>query len=641
MNGDSISELIEINVYNNISTSFLITDQKYSTIEQANIPGVVVNEPYPFYSDANRNGNYEFYLFTTIDSQLFINSCELNKHEIVSYQRKVVSIKLWEGVPEIEINPYGFIDINRDGFDEVIFTVMAGYSLQPRKLFAYDIINDTIFESPNSFAYYTIISHNDFNDDGFPIFLTRTWAPGNIPIDSVVEYTDQSAWIMIFDHQLNFKYKPIELPGFTSNVSTYAIKNSDKIYYLIYWCRKLNQHELIEARLYNNEMNLINTTSIEANYNIALNRIIETLVNGKQKFWHIKGGLNVVELINPIDFSIIKSVSFEDNIKSILQYDIDNDGIIEHILQSANTDDLIIYRHDFSNPVKIYFNDDQYITRNLTNCFRNDGSSLLSIQRGKYCYLIEYKKDYKYYLKFPYYTGIYLLISLIVYIIKGIQSKRIEEKYSMQRQLSELQIRSLKNQADPHFIFNTLNSISSVIYKEDKDAAYDYLNDFSRLIRNVILHADQIQSTLGNELNFTRDYLKLEKLRFKDMFQYEINIEKNINLEQKVPRMILQIYIENAIKHGIMHLKTTGQLNIEVMKMKNYVKLIVDDNGIGRENSKKFNSLSTGRGLKIMNEVFQLYEKLYNVRIEAIIKDKKSESGQALGTKVEILIPRT
>jgi len=202
------------------------------------------------------------------------------------------------------------------------------------------------------------------------------------------------------------------------------------------------------------------------------------------------------------------------------------------------------------------------------------------------------------------------------YLVQKTQKKRIEQKYANERELTKLQIQTIKNQSDPHFIFNALNAISSSILKEDK-----------------------IQISLEEEVEFIQNYLKLEKLRFKEKFNYKISINKHIDQKQNVPRMVIQSYIENAIKHGLMHKENNGLLEIAIKNSNKHLEIIIDDNGVGREKSKEFSGFSTGKGLQIMNRVYELYDKLHNVKITQTIEDKVDNDGNALGTRVRVKIP--
>jgi LytS/YehU family sensor histidine kinase len=192
---------------------------------------------------------------------------------------------------------------------------------------------------------------------------------------------------------------------------------------------------------------------------------------------------------------------------------------------------------------------------------------------------------------------------------------------------------------DPHFTFNALNSISSVIYKENKEKAYRYFTKFSKLIRSSLEVSDKISRTLEEEIDFTRNYLDLEKIRFKENFIYKITIDEKVNMQMTVPKMIIQNYTENAVKHGLKHLEKDRRLFIDLFMAGDHLIINVEDNGIGREQAARKKEISTGKGMAIMNTIYDLYYKLYKIRIEQKIEDLYDASGNATGTRIIISIP--
>ena len=118
-----------------------------------------------------------------------------------------------------------------------------------------------------------------------------------------------------------------------------------------------------------------------------------------------------------------------------------------------------------------------------------------------------------------------------------------------------MQIRSIKGQFDPDFTFNALNAIGSMLQLEDRNIAYDYLSKFTRLLRQLLGDSDRIYRTLEEELEFITAYLQLEKIRFEEKFEFSIQVTEGVTKQEIVPIMCIQIFVENAIRHGIMPLE--------------------------------------------------------------------------------------
>jgi ligand-binding sensor domain-containing protein len=213
-----------------------------------------------------------------------------------------------------------------------------------------------------------------------------------------------------------------------------------------------------------------------------------------------------------------------------------------------------------------------------------------------------------------------------------------QRKAQREKELIELQLKTIKSQIDPHFAFNAINTIASFIFSDKPDVTYDYFTRFARMIRNILEDNERISRLLEEELDFVRNYLELQKMRFKDKFEYFIRVEEDVPKNIQVPKMIIQSYAENAIKHGLMHLKTGGQLKISICMIGSELRVTIEDNGIGREKAALLNPDTTRRGFRIVERTIELYRKLYHTRINQLIDDLYDESGKPSGTRVVLSV---
>jgi sensor histidine kinase YesM len=236
------------------------------------------------------------------------------------------------------------------------------------------------------------------------------------------------------------------------------------------------------------------------------------------------------------------------------------------------------------------------------------------------------------------YPGIYVLIFIFILFIKRINTWQVVEKESLNRRLVTLQLQGIKSQLDPHFTFNTLNSIASLIYLEDRQLAYDYMNKFTHLLRSLINDAERIYRSLGEELEFVITYLDLEKLRFGDKFNYEIFVGEGVSKRENVPKLVLHTFAENAIKHGIMSRAKGGILKISAVRKKDYMILSIEDNGIGRTIDEG-EGTSTGKGLRLTGEFYDILNQLNKKPIRHFIIDLHDVQGDPSGTRVEVWVP--
>lgn len=213
------------------------------------------------------------------------------------------------------------------------------------------------------------------------------------------------------------------------------------------------------------------------------------------------------------------------------------------------------------------------------------------------------------------------------------------------QQVSELEMKALRAQINPHFLFNCMNSINGMILEGDNDNASLYLTKFSRLVRLILENAEGSSVTLQSEIALLESYIQLEALRFKGKINYNISIKKDIDPNATyLPSMILQPFVENAIWHGLIH-KTDDQpgvIEIAVMEKDGRLYCTIEDNGVGREKARKLSEKSVlksrSMGLKITEERLRLLSKEQWKKLVNII-DLRDSLDRAVGTRVEINIP--
>lgn len=231
-------------------------------------------------------------------------------------------------------------------------------------------------------------------------------------------------------------------------------------------------------------------------------------------------------------------------------------------------------------------------------------------------------------------------IYFLVHYIRGI--KAVERKNAfMQVQLIESEAAALRAQMNPHFIFNSLNSIKSLINKNANEKAASYLTTFSKLIRTLFQNSDKREVSLYEELETCRLYTQLESMRFGDKVEFVFESDERLDLKDiKVPALILQPFIENAIWHGLMPKETGGKVTVSVMQNNGAVECIIEDDGIGRKFSAKYKaqyeSTHQSRGIGLTQSRLEL-DKILNEREDSIrVIDKEDENGKPSGTKIVI-----
>jgi len=229
-------------------------------------------------------------------------------------------------------------------------------------------------------------------------------------------------------------------------------------------------------------------------------------------------------------------------------------------------------------------------------------------------------------------------------IFRNILLRRRNEKLQNIKKVGELQQQALRAQMNPHFLFNSLNSINHFILLNNKSQASEYLTKFSKLVRLILQNSQNPLITLESEIESLHLYLELESLRFSNYFKYKVSVSDEVEKDViKVPPLIIQPYVENAIWHGLMHKEDEGQLDIELWKEENNLFIKVADNGIGRKHAKEFHGKSNTNhkslGLKITEERIAMLQRSNEKKHAVIIHDLVNPDGSAAGTEVIIKMP--
>lgn len=236
-------------------------------------------------------------------------------------------------------------------------------------------------------------------------------------------------------------------------------------------------------------------------------------------------------------------------------------------------------------------------------------------------------------------AGVFLL-GLFIFFIIGLRHKN--EKLHLKQRAAELEMKALRAQMNPHFIFNCLSSINHFILNEESDRASEYLTRFSKLIRTVLVNAGKTIISLEEELAMLRLYLAMEQLRFREAFDYFIYFDPGLHPSMIfVPSFILQPFCENAIWHGLLHKDGKGELSIHFSMQQDVLVCTIRDNGIGREKATAFKSGLVEKGASFGNRLSAERLALFNDDQSGdsfVTEDIKSEVGEVTGTMVILKI---
>jgi histidine kinase/two component regulator with propeller domain len=237
-----------------------------------------------------------------------------------------------------------------------------------------------------------------------------------------------------------------------------------------------------------------------------------------------------------------------------------------------------------------------------------------------------------------------LVIGLIVLTIRLItirNTRKKEREHQNELKFLKSEYRALNALMNPHFIFNTLNNVQWLVNNDDKLTANHYLRVFSDLIRQNMNNITKELIPLSSEIELVNNYLKLEKLRFKEAFNYEIKIDENLDIEQvKIPPLLIQPLVENAIKHGLLPGTTANNLlTMNIYRKTDKLYIDIADNGIGfNESQKKSRSLHKSTGIENIKKRIEKLSMMHDINISFAIDEVKDPAGLPAGTFAQICI---
>ena len=227
-----------------------------------------------------------------------------------------------------------------------------------------------------------------------------------------------------------------------------------------------------------------------------------------------------------------------------------------------------------------------------------------------------------------------VLASLIGFVLYRRKQEAVSKSKEAEfnAKVSDTELKALRSQMNPHFIFNSLNSIGDYILKNDTQSASDYLSKFAKLMRLTLENSEKKEILLSDDISLLKTYMDIERKRFNSKFNYTITIDPNLDAENiLVPPMILQPFIENSIIHGLAEKEGVGLINISFKTEKNMLICSVDDNGIGRKKATSTNNKSMG--MAITKSRIEIINKLKNTNGSVEIIDKTE------GTRIDVSLP--
>ncbi len=258
-------------------------------------------------------------------------------------------------------------------------------------------------------------------------------------------------------------------------------------------------------------------------------------------------------------------------------------------------------------------------------------------------------------IKPPFYLTWWFIVIILITIIASVYlvfilrirsiAKKQKIEFERKVEMSKIELKALRSQMNPHFIFNSLNAIQHYIFNSKSDEAIKYLNKFARLVRVILNNSEKSTVTVGDDIEALRLYLELEQMRFEEKFDYELIVDESVDIDYDImPPLLMQPYVENAILHGLNPLSKKGKLSIRLQSKNNFLICTITDNGIGRDKSNEIRRTMPGSkhkslGMKITEARLKILNEINRSKLSVSIIDLKDDVGNSLGTQVELFIP--
>lgn len=304
---------------------------------------------------------------------------------------------------------------------------------------------------------------------------------------------------------------------------------------------------------------------------------------------------------------------------------------LDSIFQSKKRPDLslLLYK-DFLRELPVVISKDSSIADNRLTRETETRIKELEADKALKDEIIRRKNMFNFWL-----TGSVILLAVLIAVILFILHKlRVRNK--------KIALQSLRREMNPHFIFNSLNSINQFIAGNNELEANQYLTKFSTLMRRVMENSREDFVQFSKELELLQNYLELEKSRFPDKFDFSIETSADLEEEAEIyiPGMLIQPHLENAIWHGLRYRRGKGLLQLTFRRNAGSLAVIIEDNGIGIEESKKHKTANqkkhSGRGIDNTLERIKILNTLYRQKISCVVEDKKPAGS---GVKVTMHMP--
>lgn len=582
-------------------------------------------------ADCNNDGVKEVWLFSLAGDTVLLHCIPGPDSEQFSLSNMFIDV-VGHGIkaPDPLIVAAEPEDLDSDGFPELIFGISTGFSKHPRKIYAFNTVTGSIVSSPQCGGFMLGIVQHDLNGDGFREIIPYGYAAENIGKEEM-KHHDYSAWLTVLDRNLQFVFDPVEFGGsFTFARPLISPSERDTVADLLVSRGEPDSSAVFMSFGMNGLLPGRTPVQISAHNGLATQ--------------DMKGDPVYALLAKDGGIAVLNK---QKQLKRLIEFngalqadplDIDLDGTDEILALCLGEGTVTLYRSGFIQPAMADLGSELRGEPVASVIYRKGGFPQLFLQSDTRQLILEYRPNPLYFVSFVIYPLVYAAFIAFVLLIQFTQRRAITRREEEKKQITGLQMALLRNQLDPHFTLNALNSVLSMVELSEKEKARDSLLRFSGLYRELLLSAGKSRRSLAEELEFCRGYLALEQLRYMNRFDFVVDVQPGINEELPVPKLVIQLFAENSVKHGVSGLESGGLLGITVRGEGNNLTICIQDNGLGRARTAGDRQGSAGKGLALMQELFDLCNRYYEDTYSFSVTDLADAEGKPEGTMVTVSI---
>lgn len=595
-------------------------------IDQINVPELTTGHHRSFPVDYNRNGKQELLVAVIEDKKLMLHVYQNPDWIHPSMVILLDTLHYKDGETSPDVRLVAEWDADGDGFKEILLRVTNGFPIYPRRNYRVDLHKQEVLASPATSAGLMIDNYTGA-ESGYRYFTGNSWCPGNDHGMNELPYSDMFAYAYAFDADMELMFEPVAEAAFPGRATSVAIGKH------LYTCVvHSGQNPGEERRTVVKKRNLKTGTLIDS-LELAPKDAILLAFNGgllavtDGYYWRMNKDLNVIKEDRDTRMCKVDFVK-----------DLNGDGLEEFIAAERGTGNIYVWSADLDHVIE--YPQTNGMPRRVHEIVNADGELLVGLDFGSFVSIFSYSANALYWMRWPYYIAVFGISLLISGYLFGKYRRNIELRYTREKELSRLQVLALKNQVDPHFTLNALNSIDQMYRKSEHEQASRFMTKLTRLVYATVRDSDKPLTSLHNELDFCRNYCALESFRQPD-FDFRITVDEAVEtFDIKLPKQFIFTHVENAIKHGLRPMKGPKMLKIKVWEEKGYTCISVTNNGApltpsapGGENLSP--TSGTRQGLQILNRMTALYQKLEKRKITY-----RLINNSAGGTTAEIRIER-